>query len=63
MLCVLCALCGKSSERASGLEPEMTAWEAVVLPLHHARNLIGIIEPSLVTVKFEVAEWRVAGGE
>ena len=25
-------------ERSSGLEPEIIAWEAIVLPLHHDRN-------------------------
>ena len=32
------------SERATGFEPVMTAWEAVVLPLHHARIFQGWLE-------------------
>lgn len=33
----LCRLLIFCLERATGLEPVITAWEAVVLPLHHAR--------------------------
>jgi hypothetical protein len=28
----------KTLERAAGIEPAYTAWEAVVLPLNYARN-------------------------
>ncbi len=33
-------------ERLSGLEPEITAWEAAVLPLHHSRNGLHYIYPA-----------------
>jgi hypothetical protein len=38
----------KKLERAKGIEPSYAAWEAAVLPLNYARELLAVLRRTLL---------------